>query len=168
MAQRAKTDYNLCVPRGVSVPESDSARERNKALMSRLVHLAIALGLAAALLFSFWLTPDPRGVGTHEQLMLLPCNFYSLTKLPCPFCGMTTAFTHMARGQVREALLAQPVGALGFLLCVIFLPISFGAAVFGKDAVATAMRLPWQKLSRIIVAMLAGAWILKIVLTLIH
>ena len=70
-------------------------------------------GLAiAALLALRFVTPDSRGVGTHEQLGLLPCFTHALTGFPCPFCGMTTAVTHVARGQWAEAFLVQPAGAL--------------------------------------------------------
>lgn len=155
-------------PHEAFAPERPKRRERNKALMVRIAHGAIAAGLIATLLLSLWLKPDPRGAGTHEQLLILPCNFYSLTGLPCPFCGMTTAFAHMARGQTLEALLAQPVGALGFVVCLLLLPVAVGAAISGKDAAGAVMRLPWGRLSWIIVGMLAAAWIFKLALTLTH
>jgi len=59
-----------------------------------------------------FVTPDSRGVGTHEQFGLLPCFTHALTGFPCPFCGMTTAVTHAARGEWAEAFVVQPAGAL--------------------------------------------------------
>jgi hypothetical protein len=141
-------------------------RAENRALSVRLAHAFIAVGLAAALLLSLWLKPDPRGLGTHEQLLLLPCNFYRLTELPCPFCGMTTAFTHMARAELREALIAQPLGALAFVVCVLLLPVAIWAAVRGENAVAAAMRLPWGRLSWAMLALAGAAWLFKIAVTL--
>lgn len=69
------------------------------------------LGIVALLALRF-VTPDSRGVGTHEQLGLLPCFTHALTGFPCPFCGMTTAVTYVARGQWADAFLVQPAGAL--------------------------------------------------------
>ena len=152
---------------GAVVSERVVVPIRNGASTGRLVHAAIAVGLCMTLLLSWWLKPDPRGVGTHEQLLLLPCNFYRLTELPCPFCGMTTAFAHMARGQVAEALLAQPMGAVGFVACLLSLLIVTGAAVTGKDALSHFSRLIWNtRLSWVVGGMLAAAWIFKIALTL--
>jgi hypothetical protein len=61
------------------------------------------------------LVPDSRGYGTHEQFFLMPCLFRSVTTLPCPFCGMTTAFAHLTRGHLRAALRAHPGSPLGYL-----------------------------------------------------
>ncbi len=141
-------------------------RAENRAFAVRLAHACIAVGLAATLLLSLWLKPDPRGLGTHEQLLLPPCNFHRLTGLPCPFCGMTTAFAHMARGEVREALMAQPLGALGFVVCVLLLPVSIWAAVRGQNVLAAAMRLPWYRLSWAMLALAGAAWLFKIAVTL--
>ncbi len=74
---------------------------------------AVGIGLLAV---AIYLQPDPRGYGTHEQLFLLPCGFYKVTRLPCPTCGMTTAYANMVRFRVGPALRAQPFGAL---LCVL-------------------------------------------------
>lgn len=147
-----------------TVKQSISFSE-NKSLI-RLAHACIALGLAAMLLLSLWLKPDPRGLGTHEQLFLFPCNFHAMTGLPCPFCGMTTAFAHMARGQVREAFMAQPMGALGFAVCALLLPVAIAASITGRNAIAAAMKLPWGKISWVLAAMIAASWLFKLVVML--
>ena len=91
---------------------TDAAVAGQLPLPHRLALFAFG-GLAiAALLALRFVTPDSRGVGTHEQLGLLPCFTHALTGFPCPFCGMTTAVTHVARGQWAEAFLVQPAGAL--------------------------------------------------------
>ena len=74
--------------------------------------LAVVVILALARL----LHPDPRGFGTHEHLLLPPCMFLKLTHLPCPFCGMTTGFAHMARGELLAATKCNPGAPLLFLL----------------------------------------------------
>ena len=82
------------------------------ALPHRLALFAFgAIGMTIFMALRF-VTPDSRGVGTHEQLGLLPCFTHALTGFPCPFCGMTTAVTHAARGEWAEAFVVQPAGAL--------------------------------------------------------
>ncbi|NBO19844.1 MAG: DUF2752 domain-containing protein, partial [Proteobacteria bacterium] len=54
-----------------------------------------------------WLTPDARGLGTHEQLGLPPCGFYLWYGLPCPSCGMTTSWPHFLTRQNSEILDSQ-------------------------------------------------------------
>ncbi|MBI5116932.1 hypothetical protein HZA56_10710 [Candidatus Poribacteria bacterium] len=78
---------------------------------------------------------------------------------------MTTAFAHMARGEVRKAVLAQPAGALGFIACVALLPIAIGAAISGKNAIGAAMKLPWIKISWLLGTAATASWIFKIVET---
>ena len=34
------------------------------------------------------LTPDNRGLGTHEQLGLAPCRMLSYLHIPCPYIGI--------------------------------------------------------------------------------
>ena len=166
-SRQSGIDPAHCEPSGAVVSEQAAFAVRGAASIGRLAHLVIAAGLAATLAFAWLLTPDPRGVGTHEQLLLLPCNFYRLTELPCPFCGMTTAFTHMARGQALEALSAQPAGALGFVVCLLSLMIVTGAAVTGRDALSFFLRLLWNtRFSWVVGALLAAAWIFKVALTL--
>ena len=150
------------------VSDADQNRAANRALMVRLAHACVAFGLMAALALSFWLKPDPRGLGTHEQVLLLPCNFYVLTGLPCPFCGMTTAFTHMARGEIREAFFAQPLGVIGFVACVLLLPAAIGAAISGRDAIGAAMKLPWGRLTWVLTAMILVSWIFKLTIVLLR
>jgi hypothetical protein len=44
------------------------------------------------------------------------CEFLYRTGLPCPSCGMTTSFSHMAHGQPLASVYVQPMGAV---LCVL-------------------------------------------------
>lgn len=75
----------------------------------------VLLGGLGVLGIAVWLRPDPRGFGTHTQLGFDPCGLLVRTGLPCPTCGMTTAFAYTVRGQAWQAVKAQPGG---FLLCV--------------------------------------------------
>jgi hypothetical protein len=82
----------------------------------RLLAVLGLLGSIFVLVTAFRLEPDPRGVGTHEQLGLPACGFLIDHGVPCISCGMTTAFAAMAHGNVALALRSNPFGALLFLL----------------------------------------------------
>ncbi len=140
---------------------------KNRALLIRTINVSVAVGLLGVLLLSRWLQPDPRGFGTHEQLYLQPCNFHALTGLPCPSCGMTTAFAHMARGEVLQAFKAQPMGALLFVSSVLLLPISLWETFRGKFFFEKFLRLPWGRLSWVLAALFALSWIYKLLTTII-
>ncbi len=114
------------------------------------------------------LTPDPRGVGTHEQLGLAPCGFHLRTGLPCPTCGMTTAYAYAVRGNWLRAFLVQPAG-LGLAL------LTFGAVCAGAWlAVGGPLPPGWLgKLDQLwlvwlAVAVFVGAWGYKLVLALVE
>jgi len=77
------------------------------------------------------LRPDPRGLGTHEQLGFPECGFYERTGWPCPTCGMTTSFSYLSRGQIVKAFMVQPAGALTALALVILSLFLLDEAVTG-------------------------------------
>ncbi len=58
------------------------------------------------------------------------CNFRRWTGLPCPGCGFTRAFVHMAHGHVVDAFAANAFGPLLFVVAV---------GVVGADAIAWAL-----------------------------
>jgi len=93
--------------------------------MSRPARLAVLLWcllLTAGFSVAFRLQPDPRGFGTHQQLGLPPCSFRSLVDVPCPSCGMTTAFSHFVRGHWGQSLRANCSGFLLALICAAQVP----------------------------------------------
>ncbi len=85
------------------------------ALRNRLVSLVVGGPAWAVLAVARSLSPDPAGHGTHKQLGLGTCSILAATGVPCPVCGMTTSFTHMAHLEPLGAVVAQPFGALLFL-----------------------------------------------------
>jgi Protein of unknown function (DUF2752) len=60
----------------------------------------VGLGAAAA---SFAYPAVSRGTG-----LALPCPLRTLTGIPCPLCGMTTAATGLAAGDLGGVLAANP------------------------------------------------------------
>ncbi|MFO0974112.1 MAG: DUF2752 domain-containing protein [Phycisphaerae bacterium] len=148
------------VARVANSPGVASARERVAAG-------AIAAGCVALLAVGAWLRPDPRGYGTHEQLGALPCGFFIVTGIPCPTCGMTTAFSNLVHGHVLAAVHAQPSGAVLAVLTVC------GALVAGRQALTgRRVRLRWEWLGTpfglaLLAGLLFGGWGYKIATFLI-
>lgn len=88
----------------------------------RLLLAIWCLFLISGFGLAVFLTPSPRGLGTHEQLGLAPCSFKSLTRLPCPSCGMTTSFSHFVRGQWLRSLRASTTAFVLALVCAAMIP----------------------------------------------
>jgi hypothetical protein len=116
--------------------------------------IGIALGLAAVFAIARWLDPfgadgSPLLMGTHRQIGLPPCTFYTLTGLPCPSCGMTTSFALLVRGDVVDSLQANAVGTLLAVCCLAFIPWSLACVVRGRWL---AVEAPLRILSRFLIA----------------
>ena len=102
-------------------------------LPERLV-IVVAGGLLLALLLTAaWLTPSPRGMGTHQQLGLPPCTLVQFLGIRCPSCGMTTSWAHLVRGHAWAAFRANAGGAL----------LGVAAVVCGPWLVVSGIRGRW-------------------------
>lgn len=89
------------------------------------------------------LTPAAEGVGTHMQLGLGGCTVLTMTGWPCPMCGMTTTFCHLAHLQPVQALVNQPFG-------VVLFGATLGACAVGlADAVVPRGR--WRRVVALLV-----------------
>jgi Protein of unknown function (DUF2752) len=130
------------------------------------------LGLACLVLgvwgVARWLTPDARGFGTHLQLGLPACGFLSLTGLPCPACGLTTCFAHMARGEFALAAHTHPVGVLLFACMSACLPLAVWAGVRGRPFGATLVRLHVYGACAAVGGAALGQWVLRVAALLLR
>ncbi len=108
----------------------------------RLIGGLVAAGCATVLGIAAKLTPDPSGMGTHKQLGLPACSFVFSTGLPCPTCGMTTAYAWMMHGHPVRAVLAQPLGAVLSFATIL-------GAVVGAWMAATGrwIQVDWYRVS---------------------
>ena len=95
--------------------------------------------------------PDPRGFGTHERLGLPPCSLVLTTGLPCPTCGMTTAFSLMMHARPWSAFLVQPAGAVLCLATMVLLLVSAYIAVSGRT-----VTIDWDRLGPVRLALSGG------------
>ena len=82
----------------------------------RLLALGVAAAAMAVLVIAVHLPPNPKGLGTHQQMGFPSCNFLATTGLPCPTCGMTTSFSWFVRGNWIASFWVQP---MGFVLAII-------------------------------------------------
>jgi hypothetical protein len=90
------------------------------------------------------------------------CPWKALTGIPCPTCGMTHAFVHLAHGDVAAALSASPAGAL--LAVAVWL---FAALDGVRLALGLALRAPspraGQRLAAASVIALLANWAFLVV-----
>ncbi len=120
------------------------------------------LGLISMLGFAFYLQPDARGHGTHEQLGLSPCFPMEYWNVPCPGCGVTTAVTHAAHLNFVASVRTQP---FGFLLAI--LGPAFGLwAIYqhlrGRDIWMQVAMRGWERAWAPALGLLLLAWLYKL------
>ncbi len=118
---------------------------------------ALLLGVAA------WLDPSPAGLGTHSQLSLPPCGWIMTMDLPCPTCGMTTAFAHAADGNLVGSFVAQPMGAVLAVATAIALLVGTYTAATGSRVAALFGRLCTRRAGWLLGTAFVAAWVYKIV-----
>jgi len=136
---------------------------QSTSVATRLVALLILGGCLAVLGVAVALKPDPRGYGTHEQLGGGPCGMLVMTGLPCPTCGMTTAFANTVRGQWLQALRAQPAGFVLALATLGMAVLCGWVLVRGRWPVIERFVAPYA-LFVVLLVLLVGGWAAKIVI----
>jgi hypothetical protein len=110
-------------------------------VLERSIWALLALASGAVLALSRLLVPAAEGLGTHMQLGLPPCGFLALFSLPCPACGLTTSFAHLARFSLLASLRAHPLGFPLFLAVLVLWIRSLRGVVAG-DALARILEHP--------------------------
>jgi hypothetical protein len=91
-----------------------------------------------------------------------PCGFVFTSGLPCPTCGMTTAFSNAVRGRLVAAFLAQPAGLAMCLLTMAGVPISLVIAASGRMPYVNWDRLAVRLMLGLALLVLAG-WGFKVI-----
>jgi hypothetical protein len=126
--------------------------------VDRLIWAAIATASLLVLVAARLLTPSPHGVGTHVALGLPPCGFLLWSSLPCPACGLTTSFAHLARAELAPALTANPLGLPLFALTAALLPLATAHTYQGTSFIREVERLRADRATLILVLALLLAW----------
>lgn len=144
-------------PRAVASPPTTATTRR-------LIGAAVALGAAGILGLAAWLEPSSSGLGTHSRLGMPPCGWIAMVDVPCPSCGMTTAFAHAADGNIVAAVRAQPMG--GVLAVAVAMALLVGAytAATGSRVAVLFTRLWGRRAVWALGLGLLGAWVFKIVI----
>lgn len=122
----------------------------------------VGAGALAVLMLASTLTPSASGLGTHQQLGLPACTWTFAFGLPCPSCGMTTAFAHAARGDLLSSFVAQPAGALLAVVTAMVAVMGLYAAITGSRVLALFSACARPRFVAIGVAVLLIAWGYKI------
>jgi Protein of unknown function (DUF2752) len=146
---------------------------------TQAAHKRLAIRLWCSFIFTisgsmmavgFWLQPDPRGIGSHQQLHLPPCGFYEATGYPCPTCGCTTAVSHFAHGHILASLLTQPFGFAVALLATLLIPLALIGIITGKWKGPSTFWLSWYWPTWVFsfVGILLAGWIYKVIVIRAH
>lgn len=131
----------------------------------RRIH-ALGVAFTACLLLSiaFILKPAEGGIGTHRQLGLPQCGWIFAADIPCPTCGMTTAWSHTVRGDLKTAFMTQPLGMLLALVTLLIAICGFITASSGYSFQPLLYRFPPSKIFILVIALALLAWGFKILL----
>lgn len=147
---------------GMSGPAFGVAPPRRVGL-DRAVAALVALVCLAVLGAAAWLEPNPNGYGTHTQLGFLHgCVWMDRAGIPCPTCGMTTAFAHAAEGHFLAAFLAQPMGLALALGTAMTFWAALYVAVTGSPVGRLMLRLWRPSVVWSVAGLAVVSWLYKI------
>ena len=133
-----------------------------RGMRERLGWAALLVLGAGVLALSRWLTPSAAGFGTHTQLGLPPCGFLQVFGIPCPACGLTTAFAHAAHFSTRASLAAHPLGLPLFLaLCALCVRALLGVCGLGSVR-AFLTHTAWPRLMLAVALAMLAAWSVRL------
>jgi hypothetical protein len=147
----------------VPVIYASADRRTHCSPIARLLAIGVAAGCLLVLIIAARLTPNRSGVGTHTLLGMEQCQFLALTGIPCPGCGMTTAFSLFVRGRVTTSFYVQPMGALlAFLAgCCVWGGLYCG--ITGRAVYRVLQAVPSRYYLTPILSWAVAAWVWKIV-----
>lgn len=140
----------------VRVASVASRGERVLAAMSSVACLAMLVTGAL-------ITPSADGMGTHTQLGLASCGWYSSFQSPCPTCGMTTAVSLAAHGRIGASFVTQPMGCLIAIGAACMVWVGLASAVMGWTLRPLMDRALSTRVVWVVAGLGAAAWIYKIV-----
>lgn len=129
---------------------------------SRLTSAIIGVIGLAVLGVAWFLQPSTDGLGTHQQLGLPMCGWIAAADMPCPTCGMTTAFSHAAHGDLLSSFLTQPAGMVLALGTAIVVVAASWTAVTGSMLAPFLATMIGPRIGWVLGILLAFGWVWKI------
>lgn len=124
---------------------------------------AIIGGIGLAVLVVAWfLQPSSDGLGTHQQLGLPMCGWIASADMPCPTCGMTTAFSHAAHGDLLSSFVTQPAGMVLALGTAIVVVAAAWTAITGSMLAPFLATMVGPRIGWVLGILLAFGWVWKI------
>lgn len=129
-------------------PEQASESTTETVTSPRTIRFVSSLlfGLCAVIIgLAMWMTPSPKGIGTHAaNFYLPPCGMYITTGYPCPTCGCTTAVAWLYHGHLWQAFYVQPFGAVFGLATLITAGLSLVGILTGRWIGPQPFTIQWH------------------------
>lgn len=152
-------------PPPLTPPRVSDWRESERVADIRLRRRAgavVFVAAAALLAVATYLQPSATGMETHRQLNLPPCGWVTGFGIPCPTCGMTTAFAAAADGDFIASIRAQPLGFLLALATAASVAVSAYVVVTGSAIGGHFLRMVTPRFGWWMLVALVLAWLYKV------
>ena len=148
-------------PAGVAPPGEVRTRvwfERTS-VNSRLKKEAPLLAIITTMIALSYALPWLR---SHHLFYSPPCIFYTVTRVPCPICGMTRSFIHTARGEFLSAFRMHLLGPPLFMMMAVAVAYLTVSLVSGYRLRYSLSPLTGRVIFWSALGVLLTAWILKL------
>jgi hypothetical protein len=151
----------------MGAPRVTAVAPPRRALAAERAAVAAAAAVAwLLLLLAARVAPDPSGLGTHRRLGLPPCGLYEASGIPCPTCGMTTAFAHAVRGEIGAAARAQPLGLAIAAAAALTAALGPALALLGVPVIARFAPTRPRRAAGVVLGAMLLSWAYKVLVTL--